>query len=138
MKKTFVIILLVLMICAALVSCGLVKSPDKYELGDKDSVSSITKVVGERTVKTTRTSSQYVKYVYKNIADTVADVEKYAAYLVNNEGFTASKKYKNIDPAGEIKFTKTSESDSAYLIVVTVTYTESEYTVEAERQNKVL
>ena len=139
MKKTsLALIMTFALVCAFLCSCGMVKSPDKYELSEKDSVVSITKVVGEREVKTTKVASQYVKYVYKNVQNTKSDVEKYAAQLVGVDKFTANKKYKNMDPTGEIKFTKTSSSDKNYLIIVTVTYTEDEYTIVAERENKVV
>ena len=138
MKRTFALITVFILLCVSLCSCGLVKSPDKYELSDRDSVPSITKVVGDREVKTTKISKQYVMYSYKNVPDSKADVEKYAAYLVSTEKFTADKKYKNIDPSGEITFTKTSPSDSEYLITVKVIYSDGEYKIEADRTSKIV
>ena len=95
-RYTAALILLAALICSALCSCGIVKSPDKYSLSDKDSVTSVTKVVGARDVKSVQISKQYVKYKYKNINNSKDDVEKYAYYLVNTENFTPDKKYINI------------------------------------------
>ena len=138
MKKTVSLTIVFILLCALLCSCGLVKSPDKYELSDKDSVPSITKVVGDREVKTTKIGKQYVMYSYKNVPDSKDDIERYASYLVSTEKFTADKKYKNIAASGEFVFTKTSPSDSEYLITVKVTYSEGEYKIEADRTSKIV
>lgn len=136
MKKTFALICVFVLLCVSLCSCGLVKSPDKYELGD-DSVPSITKVVGDREVKTMQTGKQYVMYSYKNVKDSKADVEQYASYLVNTEKFTADKRYKNLEASGELTFTKSSPSDSNYFITVKVKFSEGEYKIEADRSSRI-
>ena len=125
--------MLTVMVCGFLCACNIVKSPDKYEVGG-DKITSITKVVGDRKVKSVKTQNQLVKYIYKQVSDTAGDVEKYVEYLVSNEGFDANVRYNNLDTAGDITLTKPSPSDSSCTLKVRITWDDSEYTVVAERE----
>ena len=133
MKKIIAFLMLTVMVCGFLCACNIVKSPDKYEVGG-DKITSITKVVGDRKVKSVKTQNQLVKYIYKQVSDTAGDVEKYVEYLVSNEGFDANVRYNNLDTAGDITLTKPSPSDSSCTLKVRITWDDSEYTVVAERE----
>jgi len=134
MKKALIVIalfalVLVLSSCSALSNAAKLQS---YDFGS-DSVPSINSIIGSRTVTGastgTGTDGQYQEYIY-NTDSAIADIQSYIDEL-QNQGWVITKNDGDSN-AGTVQI-GTESADSGKIIVVTITYTSTSYTLNVTK-----
>ena len=136
--KAVLLIFVVVFMIGTLSACSLlkIKSPDKYELNNGETVPSITSVVGDRSVRTRKIGltdiEQQISYSYKDVEAPAEDVEEYVDYLVSR-GYKNTTSSHIYGESGELILTKASDTNAEYTITVTVTYGEDTYKVSVVR-----
>ncbi len=112
------------------------KSPTQYQL-DKEFVPSITSIVGNRSVKDTKTEKKdnNIKKTYKyvNISNVTADLTNYITYLTETLEFINTTTYDLTESSGTIKLGNESKSEG-YVILITITYNSNSYTITIEKK----
>lgn len=138
-KKAFVAVVLFALVFV-LSSCSILSDAAKLQSYDfdTDSVTSITSVVGERTVTNVSTGSgtggQYKEYTY-NTDSAVADIQAYINSL-QNQGWVVTQNDGDAN-SGTVQLGIES-ADDGMIILVTITFTADSYTVNVNKSEGTL
>lgn len=140
-KKLFITLIVIavaiVLLCIALVVNKLlgVKNVDKYKI-DKDSIPSITAVLGGRkldsTEETSDSSKKQMIYKYIEVEDPTKDLASYVAYLKQNYNFINSTAYDLTEIPGELILGVESK-DSGYVFMLYIEYTGDSYRITVEK-----
>ncbi len=133
MKKVISVVLITVLSLTLLCGCKREKSnlSENYEIGP-DRLPSITFVLGEREVKSSKTDEDgTLHYTYKTEEEGYMDIYEYMSYLIDNCGGVVTAAL-NEGEEGQCEIAMESD-ESGYVVTIAFDYKSDEYSLTVKR-----
>lgn len=109
----------------------LYENADNYKVGN-DKIPSIKYILGSRELKNIdykfNNATLERVYNYENVPDVNGDLNKYIAYLMQNQGFNLLSEFNNT-PTGSVKLAAVAQKAFEDVIVLEINWTENSYSL---------
>ena len=125
-----IILVAIFFLCLLMIN-KLYENADNYKVGN-DKIPSIKYILGSRELKNIdykfNNATLERVYNYENVPDVTGDLNKYIAYLMQNQGFNLLSEFNNT-PTGSVKLAAVAQKAFEDVIVLEINWTENSYSL---------